>query len=86
MKPVALVVKAIKDASLKSDIVLDLFGGSGTILIACEQTERLSCLMELDEKYGDVIIERYKSFKESEKDIMLLREGKEYTYQEIFNT
>ncbi len=61
MKPVDLVVEAIKNSSKVEDIVLDLFGGSGTTLIAAEQTKRACYMMELDPKYCDVIIKRWES-------------------------
>jgi DNA modification methylase len=61
MKPIELVSKAINDASLSGDIVLDLFGGSGSTLIACEQINRICYMMELDEKYCDVIIKRWET-------------------------
>ena len=59
MKPVSLVCRAIKNSSRSGDIVLDLFGGSGSTLIACEQTGRACRMMELDPKYCDVIIKRW---------------------------
>lgn len=59
MKPVELVANAILDGTKTGDVVLDGFGGSGTTLIACEQTGRKARLMELDPKYVDVIIERW---------------------------
>lgn len=59
MKPVALVQQAIINSSKKGDIVLDLFGGSGTTLIAAHQTGRVCRMMELDPHYIDVIIKRY---------------------------
>ena len=59
MKPVALVANAIKDGSRENDIVLDVFGGSGTTMIAAEQLGRTCYMMELDPKYVDVIIQRY---------------------------
>ena len=61
MKPVDLVVEAIKNSSKIEDLVLDLFGGSGTTLIAAEQTKRTCYMMELDPKYCDVIIKRWES-------------------------
>lgn len=61
MKPVALVDKAVKNSSKKGDIVLDLFGGSGTTIIACEQNGRVGYSMELDEHYCDVIIQRWEN-------------------------
>ena len=59
MKPVELVERAIKNSSKTRDIVLDLFGGSGTTLIACEKTNRQARLVELDPKYVDVIVKRW---------------------------
>ena len=61
MKPVDLVVEAIKNSSKIENIVLDLFGGSGSTLIAAEQTKRVCYMMELDPKYCDVIIKRWES-------------------------
>jgi len=62
MKPVELVENAIGHASNVGGIVLDLFGGSGTTLIAAEKTSRIGMLMELDPKYCDVIINRWQDF------------------------
>lgn len=59
MKPVVLFDYQIKNNTRESDVVLDLFGGSGTTLIACEQNGRKSRLMELDPKYVDVIVNRW---------------------------
>ena len=59
MKPVELVARAITNSSKKGDIVIDLFGGSGTTLIASEQTDRCCRMMELDPKYVDVIVNRW---------------------------
>lgn len=61
MKPIALCSKAIENSSKKEDIVLDLFGGSGSTLIACEQLNRNCYMMELDPKYIDVIIDRWET-------------------------
>lgn len=61
MKPVELFAYQIQNSTKKSDIVLDLFGGSGTTIIACEQTGRIGYCMELDPKYCDVIIKRYEN-------------------------
>lgn len=61
-KPVALGLKAIEDFSDQGDVVLDLFGGSGSTLIACEKTGRKARLMELDPKYCDVIVKRWEEF------------------------
>lgn len=70
MKPVGLVARAIQNSSNIDDIILDLFGGSGTTLIAAEQTERVCYMMELDPKYVDVIIKRWETFT-GEKAVLL---------------
>lgn len=67
MKPIALCAKAIKASSIRDDIVLDPFGGSGSTLIAAEQTGRKCYTMELDPKYCDVIRERYDKFIKNKK-------------------
>ena len=61
-KPTSLVSNAIKNSSNREDLVMDLFGGSGSTLIACEQTDRTCYMMELDPKYCDVIRKRYHKF------------------------
>lgn len=67
MKPIELCADLIKDGSKQDDIVLDLFGGSGSTLIACEQLDRTCYMMELDPKYCDVIRQRYENYKENNK-------------------
>jgi DNA modification methylase len=62
MKPVELVKNALKHGSKSNDVVLDLFGGSGSTMIASEEIGRKSCLMELDPKYCDVIVKRWEDF------------------------
>lgn len=62
MKPVALVANCILDGSKEGDIVLDLFGGSGTTMIAAEQLGRKAYLMEIDPHYCDIIIQRWEQF------------------------
>ena len=62
MKPLALCAKAIRNSSKQDDIVIDLFGGSGSTLIAAEQTNWTCYMMELDPKYVDVIRKRYWTF------------------------
>ena len=54
--------KLIKNSSLPGQLVLDLFGGSGSTLIACEQLSRVSYTMEYDPKYVDVIVKRWEDF------------------------
>lgn len=62
MKPVALFDYQIKNSTKSGDVVLDLFGGSGTTIMACEQDGRNACVMEYDPKYVDVIIKRWEEF------------------------
>ncbi len=62
MKPIPLFDYQIKNSSKSGDIVLDLFGGSGTTLMACEQDGRNAYLMEFDPRYVDVIIDRWEQF------------------------
>jgi len=65
-KPTSLAYKAIKNSSIRSDIVLDLFGGSGSTLIAAEKAGRVAYLMEIDPHYCDVIRNRYKAYVEKQ--------------------
>lgn len=62
MKPVKLIAKLIGNSSRERERVLDIFGGSGTTMIACEQLNRICYMMELDPHYADVIIERWEKF------------------------
>jgi DNA modification methylase len=66
MKPLALVEKAISNSSSPGDVVLDLFLGSGTTLIAAERTGRVCLGMELDAHYGSVVLARWESFSGKE--------------------
>lgn len=60
-KPIELIAKALQNSSKQDDIVLDVFGGSGSTLIACEQMNRKCYMMELDPHYVDVIINRWET-------------------------
>ncbi len=82
MKPITLLGKLLKNSSQKNDFVLDPFCGSGSIIIACEQLGRIAYGIELDEKYVDATVTRYKDFVGKE-NIKLVREGNEYSYEEI---
>ena len=62
MIPIALFDYLIKNSTKEGDIVLDLFGGSGTTIMACEQDGRTGYVMEYDPKYVDVIIKRWEDF------------------------
>ena len=68
-KPIELCARAIKSSSRENEMVLDVFGGSGSTLIACEQLNRKCYMMELDERYVQVIIDRWEKFtgKKAEK-------------------
>jgi DNA modification methylase len=79
MKPVELVERALTNSSKAGDIVLDLFGGSGSTLIGCERQDRKARLMELDPKYADVIVIRYQDY--SGKPAILEGDGR--TFAEI---
>ena len=70
MKPVELVEKAVLDGSAVNGIVLDLFGGSGTTLIACEKNGRYARIMELDPKYCDVIVKRWEDFTGKKAELL----------------
>lgn len=61
-KPISLAARAIRNSSKEGDIVLDLFGGSGSTLLACEQSNRRCYIMEKDSRYCDVIIKRWEQF------------------------
>lgn len=66
MKPIALFAYELQNSANKGALVLDLFGGSGTSIIACEQTGRKCYTMELDEHYCDVIIKRWENLTKKE--------------------
>ena len=78
MKPVALVERAIRNSSKSRDIVLDLFGGSGSTLIACEKTARDCRMMELDPKYCQVIVDRMLKL---DPTLQIKRNGQAYIKQ-----
>ena len=79
MKPVELVERAIANSSRRGETVLDVFGGSGATLIACEKTERKGRLIELDPKYVDVIVKRWRD--QVHKQAVLEADGR--TFEEI---
>lgn len=83
MKPVALIAYPILNSSLTNSIVLDPFGGSGSTLIACEQTDRICNTIELDEKYTDVIVKRYIEQVGNSDGVFLIRNGVEYCYKDV---
>lgn len=75
MKPLELCGRAISNSSRVGEIVLDLFGGSGSTLISSDQLQRKARLMELDERFVDVIVKRYIKYKGSSDDCYLIRNG-----------
>ena len=79
MKPVELIERALVNSSKAGDVVVDLFGGSGSTLIACERRNRKARLMEIDPGYADVIIRRWQNF--TGKTASLEAGGR--TYQEL---
>ena len=70
MKPVALLAYQIANNTKGEDIALDLFGGSGTTLVACEQLGRKCYMMELDPKYCDVIIKRWEELTGNKAELL----------------
>ena len=82
-KNIELVSKLILNSSRKDETILDLFGGSGTTLIAAEQLGRKTLMMELDEKYADVIVKRFITLKHSVDGCFLIREGNKTPLREI---
>ena len=83
MKPIPLLAYPIMNSSMTNSIVLDPFGGSGSTLIACEQTKRICRTIELDEKFCDVIVKRYIEQVGSTKDVKVVRDGLTYGYDEV---
>jgi DNA modification methylase len=78
-KPVALVERALVNSSKAGDVIVDLFGGSGSTLIGCERRDRKARLAEIDPKYADVIITRWEQY--SGRAAVL--EGDERSFDEI---
>lgn len=84
MKPVELLAEILLNATKKNDKVLDLFGGSGSTLIACEQLNRKCYMAELDPKYVQVIIQRYIAFKGTSDDVYRINaDGTKTKYEDI---
>ncbi len=83
MKPIALLAYPIMNSSLTNCIVLDPFGGSGSTLIACVQSDRICFTIELDEKYCDVIIKRYIEQVGSADGVSVIRDGVTMKYPDV---
>lgn len=83
MKPIPLLAYPIMNSTMSNCTVLDPFGGSGSTLIACEQTNRICYMMELDPKYCDVIVNRYIKQVDSDQDISVERDGHIIPYSNL---
>ena len=75
----------ITNSSMSNCIVLDPFGGSGSTLIACEQTNRICHTIELDEKFVDVIVNRYIEQVGSAESVRVIRDAQTLTYEDVFS-
>lgn len=82
MKPIPLLAYPITNSSMSNSVVLDPFGGSGSTLIACEQTDRICYTIELDEKFCDVIVNRYVEQVGSADGVSVERDGQTLQYVE----
>ena len=83
MKPVALMAYPIQNSSMSNCIVLDPFLGSGSTLMACEETNRICYGIELDEKFVDVIVNRYIEAVGSSDGVFVIRDGNKLPYAEV---
>ena len=83
MKPIPLLAYPIMNSSMSNSVVLDPFGGSGSTLIACEQTDRICYTIELDEKFCDVIVKRYIKQVGGADGVTVQRDGLTYKYSEV---
>lgn len=83
MKPIPLLAYPIMNSTMSNAVVLDPFGGSGSTLITCEQTDRICYTIELDEKFCDVIVKRYIEQVGSSEGVTVQRDGLTYKYSEL---
>ena len=83
MKPVGLMAYPIQNSCMSNCIVLDPFLGSGSTLIACEQTNRVCYGIELDEKFVDVIVRRYIEQVGSDENVSVIRDGQVIPYKDL---
>lgn len=82
-KPLDLLAYPISNSTQTNAIVIDTFGGSGSILMACEQSNRICCTMELDEKYASVILRRYVEDGGNPDDVHVERNGEKLMYSDL---
>ena len=83
MKPVALMAYPIQNSSMSNCIVLDPFLGSGSTLMASEQTGRICYGIELDEKFADVIVNRFVEATGDASRVFLLRDGEKIPFDKV---
>ncbi|MDU7303009.1 MAG: DNA methyltransferase [Peptoniphilus lacydonensis] len=84
-KPVPLIAYLIKQSTQTNGLVLDGFLGSASTLIACEELNRICYGIEIEPKFVDVAVKRYLNLVGSDEEINLLRDGKEYKYEDVIN-
>ena len=82
-KPLDLLGYPICNSSQENAIVIDTFGGSGSTLMACEQTNRICYMMELDEKYASVILRRYVEDTDNAEGVYVIRNGEQISYADL---
>ena len=82
-KPLDLLGYPIQNSSQANGIVIDTFGGSGSTMMACEKTNRICYMMELDEKYASVILRRYVEDGGNPDDVYCIRDGKRINYTDV---
>ena len=82
-KPLDLLGYPISNSSQENAIVIDTFGGSGSTMMACEQTNRICCMMELDEKYASVILRRYVEDTGDSENVYVERGGEKIPYSAL---
>ena len=83
-KPLPLIAYPMKNSSLVNSIVLDLFGGSGSTLMAAEQMDRTAYLMELDPVYTSAIVRRFVAYRGNTEDVHIIRDGKKRPCSEVY--
>ena len=83
-KPLPLVAYPMKNSSLVNSIVLDLFGGSGSTLMAAEQMDRTAYLMELDPVYASAIVRRFVAYRGNTEDVYIIRDGQKLPCSEVY--
>ena len=83
-KPLPLVAYPMRMSSMENSIVLDLFGGSGSTLMAAEQLNRIAFLMELDPKYASAIVRRYAAARQGIDDVFVIRNGEKLPCSQVY--